>query len=660
MRASGFSVLVGAAYFGLHDVMVRLLGSTVPSESGQADHIPGWVLVVVVAAFVALLHIGQFLGPLSRTRFGQWLYVALWNGLWVDAAMRRLAWFDHLRLGHRPLHAPTEPEPVAATGDEPVPGSAASVLEAARVACDRIAPVWPLRHFVAVNPYFGMRDLSFWEADRYLQTIAGSRLVMPLAYYREQLQQGRIGPRDIRDAARRLGREGAVEGLLARLEEARSEPLLPRLPLFSDHLGRLRGRDITTAIVERLSHFLAAYFDEGQATWHLPWQGNSLWQAWRSSVQVDATPRILGLPWPKSALAALPETPEDAIAAALGVLGVAHEAIEDYLVAALFSIGGWASWARYRRWQAELVGSTDETLFELLAIHVSAEAILAQGLDDPRVLASWRDAVVAAHRSWVASRHDPLDDAAIIHTAFELHYRRRLARTLAAGARAGEAPTGERPRAQLAFCIDVRSEGIRRAVEARVAGAQTLGFAGFFGVQMEYVPFGTEHARAHLPVIFAPPYRIREDLVDASDDDRARAAERRRLRLGAGAVWKTFKSSAASTFTFVESTGLVYIPKLFGDAMGWSRTVAHPDARGLAGDLRARLRPRLTPIGHPGGNDGIPEDRLAEIGRFILTSMGLTGGFAPLVVLVGHGSETVNNPQGSGLDCGACGGRRAR
>jgi uncharacterized protein YbcC (UPF0753/DUF2309 family) len=52
----------------------------------------------------------------------------------------------------------------------------------------------------------------------------------------------------------------------------------------------------------------------------------------------------------------------------------------------------------------------------------------------------------------------------------------------------------------------------------------------------------------------------------------------------------------------------------------------------------------------------MPFPERVKLAAGALKNMGLTSNLSRLVLLCGHGSKTTNNPYGSGLDCGACGG----
>jgi uncharacterized protein len=71
---------------------------------------------------------------------------------------------------------------------------------------------------------------------------------------------------------------------------------------------------------------------------------------------------------------------------------------------------------------------------------------------------------------------------------------------------------------------------------------------------------------------------------------------------------------------------------------------------------RLRLE-RKTP--KPGPEEdaiGFTVDEMANTGERVLRDIGLTSGFARLVMFVGHGSFCLNNPHKSAYDCGACSG----
>ncbi|HSN71590.1 MAG TPA: DUF2309 domain-containing protein, partial [Steroidobacteraceae bacterium] len=242
----------------------------------------------------------------------------------------------------------------------------------------------------------------------------------------------------------------------------------------------------------------------------------------------------------------------------------------------------------------------------------------------------------------------------LLQRAYDYASERELLGRLVRPAGATDASTS-RKTLQAAFCIDVRSEIYRRALEAQSDAIGTLGFAGFFGLAFEYVPLGHDEGRPHCPVLLEPGTVIRETIADRSDATHA-ASQRRGIHDRLTRLWRTFRSSAVSSFVYVETLGFASAGKLLGSLLGRTRPVADPRTRGLKRSEADALRPSLVPIEDVPRPNGLEPQARVDAAAQLLGGMSLTRDFARIVLLVGHGSSTVNNPHGAGLDCGACGG----
>ncbi len=107
----------------------------------------------------------------------------------------------------------------------------------------------------------------------------------------------------------------------------------------------------------------------------------------------------------------------------------------------------------------------------------------------------------------------------------------------------------KRPFVQALFCIDTRSERIRRHLES-VGDYQTYGIAGFFGVPVSFMELG-KGSETHLcPVLLTPKNLVLEMAVSEQEDIAAVTALEKALH--------ELKESIFSPFVTVEAIGLLF------------------------------------------------------------------------------------------------------
>ena len=517
-------------------------------------------------------------------------------------------------------------------------------------ACARIAPTWPLDRFIAVNPYWGHLERPITSAAAHIAALAGSPMLMPRGWYREQWQAGKVSKADLQAAIDAAGAACTLDELLSHLNAPTALPA--RLPLAPDlvdaHRDTSHHMSWRDYITHHVSQGCAAYFDQSQAAWG-PQREGGLYASWRRQSEHDFGPAMLmGYHGFSRRLRQLPADPVALIEAAASALRLPAKACEGYFTALLMSINGWSSWCAYQRWQARLAQRDDDHIVHMLAIRLAWEWLLhdeypqasvAQGL-----ATAWRSADrIVAHAQATQSRDW------LWHAALEHAYQSPVTKGLMTGIpKPDEVETT--PAVQAVFCIDVRSEVYRRALEAASAGqVQTMGFAGFFALFIEYRPLGSEMIRPQLPGLLHPALCVTDE-CDAHDQGEG-LAQRRKKSLLWRQLWQTFRGGAGSTFSFVEACGLLYAGKLLKNRLGDEQDATPVEQTGLPLDQRATLRPRLPTSGGP--------DIEARVGMAAtaLGAMGLTTGYARVVLLAGHGSTSANNPHAAGLDCGACGGQ---
>jgi uncharacterized protein YbcC (UPF0753/DUF2309 family) len=501
-----------------------------------------------------------------------------------------------------------------------------ALMDMADTAARQIPPVWPLASSVAVNPYLGQTALDLAQTSALLARVSTAGTIMPRSWFADRMASGALNDDDLAGALAACTSPLRPDGIDAlKLVASVDRPEASPLPTIADLAAKASGIDWPALIAERFGHWAASWCDEGQALWAAP-KGRNAFRAWQAVATHDLTPEIAGLAGFGAFIADAPDSTMEAMARSVDRLGLPGEALPTYFHALLVTLGGWAQYARYLQWQAELGGGEDSAPVDFLCIRLMWEAALYQQYH-AAIGDEWR-AVTAAHATPIQPTGDHVVDA-ILQEAVERSVQRELGASLRNGAMPDKATP---PALQAAFCIDVRSETFRRALESLDPGVQTLGFAGFFGIGASHRRFASDVAEHRLPVLLNASVTSTSGTHDHAARDLSKRYAARAKR-----AWGRFKLAAVSSFAFVEATGPVYVGKLLKDTLALKRPA-------LPHDPVPVLEPAL--------------DLEARIGaaKAVLGAMSLTRDFAPLVLLVGHGANVVNNPHASGLHCGACGG----
>ena len=481
-----------------------------------------------------------------------------------------------------------------------------SIQEAAKV----IGKTWPLYSFVTSNPLSGYEKSHFKEAVFTARHYLNSAVFPKADIFRQALSIGEINPTLLSDLLKENQFNESPESYLSQMENGKVEELNP-----NHELDRM------------MSKWLAAFMDEGLAEWPMPGKTEGFYKAWRKLAKHD---KDLGI----RSISDVPESSTEALAVLLK--DYTKEQIQEIFTQHLAALPGWTGYINYRTeadsgWQKEFPISLEEYLAVRLWISKSLGTKLLQ-----KIQKSSADQDIQLKYVWLKAWEKSWQENML-----------QLVRHLPAVAN-----SNQRPNAQFAFCIDTRSELIRRHVEAQ-GNYETYGYAGFFGIAMDYTNLEDNLARKSCPPIVGSAYQVTETAQAGKQTEMN--AHRHKIEVSnfKNYFYKRMKNMLPSTFGFVEGAGLFYGFSLIRRTLSAGALYRSKNKKQAKATFENIAEPQIDCAGATTENAGIPlQDKVG----IVKSAFALTGwkNFAPLVVFAGHGSHTANNAFASSLDCGAC------
>ncbi|TBN02433.1 DUF2309 domain-containing protein [Hyunsoonleella flava] len=481
------------------------------------------------------------------------------------------------------------------------------ILLSVEAASQLIGTTWPLYSFVASNPLSGYEKLPFNEAVTEAAHYLKSKSYPSASLYRTALENHDIDRAVLEEMLKEANCLENPEAYLIQMEQDNNTPL-----------------PSTSKLDVIMTKWLAAFMDEGMAEWQMPNKEKGFFKAWKNLASYD---KDIGKP----SLKHVPDESVDALEQVLSAHNISN--YNEVFTSHISALPGWTGYIKHRAdtntvWQQHFPITIEDYLAVRLTIanHLGFSFEMAPKTNQ-------KSEIKALKHVWLK--------------AWEKSFQNKLVSNLVENSTNLNTQT-EVPDAQMVFCIDTRSELIRRHVEAS-GNYETFGYAGFFGIAADYQHYKEDISVKSCPPIVGSPYKISEAPVANTSSENEAFKRNKKIEKSKLRILKRLKNMLPSSFGFVEGSGAFYglslvaqsfIPKSF-------LKVKHSNKQ----DYESFCEPQITYNGHE--HKTIAIDEKVAIVKSGFDLMGWEQ-FAPLVLFVGHGSQTANNPFASSLDCGAC------
>jgi uncharacterized protein len=513
----------------------------------------------------------------------------------------------------------------------------------------------PIKDFIHHNTLHAVQHLPFHEGVALAGKMFGARSYLPMAAYQKLYREGRIKDHAIDWGLGRTGYSGKrLENTRQALFEPDSSSHYPPVSLANHGIrnawiNRI-GLELNVLVHPILFRLLGNFLDQGISRWTLPKEGECFWDCVMRLAQNSLLP-LYPLQEP-SVRQLLTQDMEDVIQICLEKIVGNNTLYEQYLLEMLLAHPGWAGMVRIvEENPRSLLDPRVISLKQLIAVELVCELAFLhkhKGVNFPSVA----DTPMPSNTTLLKNglpKPDVSMHLKVWHEAMEWSLHSELLVALKPKEIATKA-VPIKPYVQAFFCIDDRECSLRRYLEEIDPGIETFGAAGFFGIDFLYQGLDDAYPVAQCPVIITPKHLVRESELHAKAEEEPKKDAVAHLHFRSHSVFRGW--------LYTQTLGLGYAAK-----MAWD--VFRPGSRlpklKMLSEVDSHtqlhlLRENDTPT-KDGYLLGFSYSEMADKVGGLLTNIGLTQRYAPLVVIIAHGSSSVNNPHFAAYDCGACSGK---